>query len=479
MSEEQAKYEAEGRALVAESKGRYADIPMVQDSLGMRLMPSNFGELVSFSQMMAKSGAMVRAVFRDNPGACLGVTMKAVRWGLDPWDVANKSYFVNDQMCFEGQLIHTIVLVSGLLTDDDLDFTFEGDGDQKRVRAVGTIKKNNKTREYVSPPIKDIEPKRSPLWKTDPEQQLVYYGVAKWTRRWLPTVLMGVAWTEEVPGDLAKDITPKPTSEQNAARLADKLAAANETSNLDVEHVARESAAVAGEPEKQPDPPAPDYEAHLAAFGTALATYDDADDLNEFVTSFGRRVGEEWWSTAPDDVRTRATELFRARWNDLTTTNDDGDDGQDGEGGAADPDDDSPTTSDLLMQLETQCAALATIEEIDALREAIDDWYSSGDEDRRKLATKIMNDRRAAITAAKVAAAEPAREAKIESAKRDAKSKLRAEIDPDLLSDARAATKKGSKRFKLWTGKLTVVQFDSLAPMMKELEKAAKDADAL
>ena len=36
--------------------------------------------------------------------------MQAFHWGMEPFAVANKSYFVNDRMAYEAQLIAAVVI---------------------------------------------------------------------------------------------------------------------------------------------------------------------------------------------------------------------------------------------------------------------------------------------------------------------------------------------------------------------------------
>jgi hypothetical protein len=51
-----------------------------------------------------------------------------------------------------------------------------------------------------SPKLKDISPKRSPLWQTDPDQQLGYYARRSWARRHKPSILLGMHDVDELPG---------------------------------------------------------------------------------------------------------------------------------------------------------------------------------------------------------------------------------------------------------------------------------------
>ena len=84
---------------------------------GGMLMPQTFGDVVSFSEIMARSQHAIPKHLRDVPGACLAVTMQAMRWEMDPFAVASKSYNVKDIIAYEAQLVAAIAL-PGIDIDD-------------------------------------------------------------------------------------------------------------------------------------------------------------------------------------------------------------------------------------------------------------------------------------------------------------------------------------------------------------------------
>ena len=52
------------------------------------------GEVMEFAKLMAVSGAAVPMYLRGNPGACLAICSRALRWQMDPFAVAEKSYMM-------------------------------------------------------------------------------------------------------------------------------------------------------------------------------------------------------------------------------------------------------------------------------------------------------------------------------------------------------------------------------------------------
>ncbi|MDI1266816.1 MAG: recombinase RecT [bacterium] len=137
---------------------------------------------------------------------------------MSPFAVASKSYAVNGAIAYEAQLIAAVVNTrSGI--KGRLKYFFEGEGAALTCRVVGIL--DGEECEYRSPTIGSITTKNSPLWKSDPQQQLGYFSARSWARRHCPEVILGVYDREEmehvVGSENARDITPS---------LQDRLAAA-------------------------------------------------------------------------------------------------------------------------------------------------------------------------------------------------------------------------------------------------------------
>ncbi len=175
---------------------------------------ANADEVMNFAKMMAVSAAGVRKHLRGNPGACLAIVTQAVEWGMSAYAVANKSYFVNDQIAFESQLVQAVILKRAPIKGR-IKFEFTGEGEKRVCRAWARLADDpDEIAEYVSPPFGRITPKNSPLWKSDPDQQHAYYSGRALCRRHFPDVLLGVYTDDELPpahqgADRARDVTPK------------------------------------------------------------------------------------------------------------------------------------------------------------------------------------------------------------------------------------------------------------------------------
>jgi len=186
----------------------------------------NMLQLMEVAKMLAVSKQAVRKHFRGEPGMCLAVCIQAYEWRISPYALANKSYVVNDQLAYESQLIMAVINMRAPLKER-LRYKFEGEGPDMKCTVSGHFKGEVEPLLYTSPAVKDIKPKNSPLWVSDPQQQLSYYSARAWARRYCPEVTLGIYAEDELDAaaigpEHAKDVTP-------SAALAERLKAAAQT----------------------------------------------------------------------------------------------------------------------------------------------------------------------------------------------------------------------------------------------------------
>lgn len=200
-----------------ETKISYREIAISDTGAGGGMLtPRSFGEVVAFADLMARSDIAIPKHLRNNAGACMAVTMQALRWELDPFAIANKSYFVSDRIAYEAQLIAAVVVTRAPIKRRP-DYQFTGEGPTLRCK-VSVEMLDGSIKEYESPPFAAITTKNSPLWKSDPQQQLGYYSVRAWARRHAPEVILGVYTPDELAAERSYQAPVN--------RLAEKLASA-------------------------------------------------------------------------------------------------------------------------------------------------------------------------------------------------------------------------------------------------------------
>ena len=231
---------------------------------------NNMGQMMEFARYMAIAKGGIRKHLRGDVGACLAICTQAVEWGMSPYAVANKSYFVNDQIAFESQLVQAVILKRAPIKGR-IKFEFTGTGAARVCRAWARLAEDpDEVVEYVSPPFASITPKNSPLWKSDPDQQHAYYSGRALCRRHFPDVLLGVYADDELEAaprgaETARDVTPPRTLGARLDALASKPAqpevqhfedAAREADDL----VAQATAGEEMQDETEIDPAGPDYD---------------------------------------------------------------------------------------------------------------------------------------------------------------------------------------------------------------------------
>lgn len=193
--------------LAVTEAARPETLPAIADlaSEARTLLPAPLERLMEQANLMAASGLMVPKHFRGNPEACLAIAYQAARWEMDAIAVASKAYVANDKIAYEAQLIAALVYTAPDLVGG-LEIEFQGIGGQRSCRVVGRIRGHGKPKEYASPIKDQIKPKNSPLWVTDPDQQLSYYSVRAWARRHMPHRLLGIYGRDELVE--IRDVTP-------------------------------------------------------------------------------------------------------------------------------------------------------------------------------------------------------------------------------------------------------------------------------
>jgi hypothetical protein len=211
-------------------------------------------EIESFAILMSKASIAIPKHLRDNPGACMAIAIQASEWQMSPFSVANKSYSVNDRLAYEAQLVNAVILrrapIVGRFTVD-----YSGSGATRRC-TVSVKAEDGETLEYTSPEFGQITVKNSPLWKSDPDQQLFYFSSRSLCRRHFPDVLLGIYTMDEMQfEDEPRDATPK-------SKFARELAEKTVETVASVEIV---------EPETAPETPLDIIKAKLEESGMTVA----------------------------------------------------------------------------------------------------------------------------------------------------------------------------------------------------------------
>jgi hypothetical protein len=157
------------------------------------LQDSNFDKLWRMAEALANSALSVPKELKGNIGDCLAIVTQAMIWGLNPFAVAQKAHVINGKLGYEAQLVNAVVMQSGAIKGS---FTYEFNGDSCRVGAVLRGETEITWGEWLS--AATVTTKNSPLWKTNPKQQMGYLQVKNWARAYCPGAVLGVYSADEL-----------------------------------------------------------------------------------------------------------------------------------------------------------------------------------------------------------------------------------------------------------------------------------------
>ncbi len=212
------------------------ELSNMTDSNIMLFDETRFMQLEKISQVMASGTVSIPRHLQNKPGDCLAVAMQAAQWGMNPFAVAQKTYFINHTISYEAQLVNAVVSTSKAIIgafkyeyignwdaiSGTKPTTNAGWGDKEKGLAiqVGAVLAGETEITWGEPVyLSSVQVRNSPLWKTHVKQQMAYLGVNMWARMYTPAVILGVYTPEEI---LARDITPGTASEDEQKEKLEK-----------------------------------------------------------------------------------------------------------------------------------------------------------------------------------------------------------------------------------------------------------------
>lgn len=187
------------------------------------LVIESMGQAMEFAKLMAIAKEAVPKHCRENPGLCLAICIQGYEWRMNPMALAQKSYVVNDRLCYEASMYQSVVARRAPIVGR-IKMEFSGDGANRICKVWAELDDASGVVEYVSPKFHAINPKNSPLWKNDPDQQLFYFSVRAFARRHFPDVMMGIYTVDEMLDsvDQVRTVATQ-DSRSKSDRLADRL----------------------------------------------------------------------------------------------------------------------------------------------------------------------------------------------------------------------------------------------------------------
>lgn len=169
---------------------------------------SKFEVIEKIAKIMASGKVTVPAHLRGNEGDCFAVTLQAMMWKMNPYAVAQKTHLVNGTLGYEAQLVNAAVTNSRAIVGF-FNYDFRGDGAALACRVGAVLRGSSEITwgEFLC--ISDVTTKNSPLWKTNPRQQLGYLQVKNWARLYTPGAMLGVYSVDELEDGGAINAAPR------------------------------------------------------------------------------------------------------------------------------------------------------------------------------------------------------------------------------------------------------------------------------
>lgn len=229
---------------------------------------------------MATSKATVPDHLRGNEGDCWAIIMQAVQWKMNPYVVAQKTHIVSGKLGYEAQLVNAVIQNSRMITGS-FKYEYEGEGGALQCRVGAKLKGDDDITwgEWLS--IASVTTKNSPLWKTNPKQQLGYLQVKNWARAYCPGAILGVYTPDEIESIPAEREIGAPVSDLTDA-IKSKLRP-SEASEAEDAQVIEDAPPPAEEPElEMPEEVA---EEDMATYAQAAQQFNQAETPEEIAAA--------------------------------------------------------------------------------------------------------------------------------------------------------------------------------------------------
>ncbi len=180
---------------------------------------------------------------------CFLVVNQAVRWGMDPFAVAQCVSVVHGRLCYEGKLVAAVLDAK---LGVRLTYDWSGTGEAMRVTVKGRRPGDTEDRTITGSVAEWKTSGTNSPWKPSQYQKmLAYRGAREWARLWAPGMMLGV-YSEDEMSDLAENV--RSNRAQPVSSLASRFAPDAEAlpaprrSGFSTEHVDAETGEITESP---------------------------------------------------------------------------------------------------------------------------------------------------------------------------------------------------------------------------------------
>lgn len=300
-------------------------------------------QLHHLAVVMAGGKATVPQHLQGNPADCMAIIMQAAQWRMNPFAVAQKTHTIKGVLGYEAQLVNAVI-TSMAPTEGRLQFEWYGPWDNVigkfvtkqgnngpyhapgwtpddergcGIKVFATLKGERMPR-VLDLLLSQAQVRNSTLWASDPKQQLAYLAIKRWSRLYVPDVIMGVYTPDEMDGYGAgeQDITPKQeaTAQVNnqapvATEVQQPKTASSVKSKLSGMRQQQQEETVV-EYEQQPELKETQLAPSFANFSSAFNSAGDQVTVNEIWSGV---MG----SDLPDNQKEELYKIYQQRFSDV------------------------------------------------------------------------------------------------------------------------------------------------------------------
>lgn len=163
----------------------------------LAILPQNTNEAMQLANVMAQGGIMMPAHFKNDVASCMGLVIQAGLVGISPFALAQKTHVIQGRLCYESQLIIALVQQSGAIRGA-FRYEYKNEGTDSLECRCGAVLNGDDSITWGSwLSIKNVQVKNSPLWKTNPAQQLSYLQAKNFSRLYCPGAILGMYSDDE------------------------------------------------------------------------------------------------------------------------------------------------------------------------------------------------------------------------------------------------------------------------------------------
>lgn len=277
--------------------------------------------MMKIADVMSQGISTVPKHLQGKPSDCLAIVMQAARWGMDPYVVGQKTHVINGTLGYEAQLVSAVLTATGAIRGR-FHYEYRGEKDlmECRVGAVISGEKDITWNEWLC--VSEVTIKNSPLWKSNPKQQIGYLQVKYWARAYTPWAILGVYTPDELEERVEREInqTQRMTVDEITSETGILATAQESATNVDaVADDLRDRIDTASSVDQAKAIRA-DIESQKALLGTALYTELKSKAVKRYYLVDAKNKVEAAINSLPNPGDPEAEALFAKAESTLTSS---------------------------------------------------------------------------------------------------------------------------------------------------------------